>query len=341
MATTVTNEASDYEDLPHIRKLDNRAPKRWLNKGFEDLKKSRHHSIIYGLIFTVAGLLLIWQGPANPLFTLFMLSGFMLVAPLAAVGLYDISHRLEEGKPPSMLHAISALRVDTYKLIGFAAILGVVLMLWTIITVSIVNLFFGDTELVSGSWGALMSGKQSLSFIALFMLSGLVLALIASAIAIISIPMASHKLKDTLTAGAILLVLLVVWSRLAAMLFGLFFDNNELVVGGWSTLFGSSNFLPFIATFVVSGFILATIVFTISAFTIPYISDKHVSLSQAISTSVQAVMKNPGVMARWAATLAIIIILGMGFFFIGLIIALPLAGHASWHAYRETVLDEP
>lgn len=339
MATTMTNESSDYEDLPHIRKLDSKAPKRWLNKGLDDLKTSKQHSIIYGLIFTLAGLLLIWQGPANPLFTLFMLSGFMLVGPLAAVGLYDISHRIEENKPPSLLHAISALRIDTFKLIGFAAILGIILMLWTLITVSIVNLFFGDSQLVNGSWGALMSGTQSISFIALFMLSGLVLALIASAIAIISIPMASHKLKDMLTAGVILLVLLLVWSRLAAMLFGLFFDNNELVAGGWSTLFGSANFLPFIATFVICGFFLAAIVFTISVFTIPYISDKHVSLSQAVSTSVRAILKNPGVMARWAATLAIIIILGMGFFFIGLIIALPVAGHASWHAYRETIID--
>jgi len=43
---------------------------------------------------------------------------------------------------------------------------------------------------------------------------------------------------------------------------------------------------------------------------------------------------------RWAAMLAPLVILGIGFFFIGLIFTLPLAGHASWHAYREAIIED-
>ena len=83
----------------------------------------------------------------------------------------------------------------------------------------------------------------------------------------------------------------------------------------------------------------ASFIFVISVITIPYISDKNVSIWEAISTSIRVVLKNPAVMARWAATLAFLILGGMAFFFIGLLFTLPLAGHASWHAYREAVVE--
>ncbi len=240
-----------------------------------------------------------------------------------------------------MLDATSALRNNTTKLIGFALILGVTLLIWTLVTGSVVNTFFGESELVNNSWGAtMMSSSQSIPLLALFMLSGLVLALIAAAISIIAIPIASQKTGDILTAGVILVILLLAWSRLTAMVFGLFFDQNQLVSGGWSSLVDSANFLPFIGTFIVFGAILAAFVFTISVFTIPHISHQHVSIWSAISTSIRVVLKNPGVMAQWAAILALLVVLGMGFFFIWLVFTLPLAGHASWHAYREAVVEE-
>ncbi len=101
----MTTSTGDYtttahEELPRIRQLNRSAPMRWLTKGVEDLKASKLHSLIYGLVFTLAGLFLIWQGPSNPLFTLFILSGFTLMGPLAAVGLYNISRRLEQGEAP-------------------------------------------------------------------------------------------------------------------------------------------------------------------------------------------------------------------------------------------------
>lgn len=327
------------EPVPAIRDLDNSAPMRWLAKGWNDLKVRPVASVTYGLVFTIAGALMIWLGPANPIFTLFLLSSFMLIGPLAAVGLYDMSHRIEEGETPSLLHALSNARFSTFKLIMFSLILGAVILLWTVITTAIVNLFFGNSPLVMDSVGALMNGNNSLPFFAVFILSGMVVALLASAVAIVSIPVASHRRVDTITAGIILLVLLVVWARLISMLFGLFFGDTTLIGGGWQTLFGDANFLPFFMTFLVCGFVLAAVVFTISVVTVQFISHRDVSLSTAISTSVRAVMRNPLVMARWAATIAIMVTLGMGAFFIGLAVTLPLIGHASWHAYRETVED--
>lgn len=337
MTSILSGHPVAEEPVPSIHKLDMGAPVRWVGQGWEDMRVRPVASIAYGLVFTIAGMLMIWLGPANPIFTLFLLSSFMLVGPLAAVGLYDMSRRIEEGDTPSLLHALSNARFSTFKLIMFGLILGAVILLWTVITTAIVNLFFGSGPLVTDSLGALMNGRHSLPFFAIFILSGLVLALLASAVAIVSIPIASHRRADTITAGIILLVLLVVWARLIAMLFGLFFGNGDLVSGGWQTLFGDENFLPFFVTFVICGFVLAAAVFSISVVTVQYISHRDVGLATAIGASVRAVRRNPVVMMRWAATIAAMVILGMGAFFIGLAVTLPVIGHASWHAYRETV----
>ena len=57
-------------------------------------------------------------------------------------------------------------------------------------------------------------------------------------------------------------------------------------------------------------------------------------------TSVRAVKKNPVVMFTWAFAIVALIGLGFAFAFIGVAITLPIVGHASWHAYRELVVDD-
>ena len=60
----------------------------------------------------------------------------------------------------------------------------------------------------------------------------------------------------------------------------------------------------------------------------------------AMVTSVRAVKKNPVVMFTWAFAIVALIGLGFAFFFVGVAITLPIVGHASWHAYRELVVDD-
>jgi len=54
-------------------------------------------------------------------------------------------------------------------------------------------------------------------------------------------------------------------------------------------------------------------------------------------TSINAVMQNKGVMLLWAAIIVGLVSVGFVAAYVGLAIVLPLIGHASWHAYRETV----
>jgi uncharacterized membrane protein len=84
------------------------------------------------------------------------------------------------------------------------------------------------------------------------------------------------------------------------------------------------------------GGLLAAPIYASSVVSMPLLLDRAVSVQQAVLTSWAVIVTNPLPMALWAGLLMVIIALGM-LSGIGLIVALPLLGHASWHAYRELV----
>jgi uncharacterized membrane protein len=82
---------------------------------------------------------------------------------------------------------------------------------------------------------------------------------------------------------------------------------------------------------------MAAPIFASSVVAVPLLLDRRVTLRQAVLTSWLTVLANPAPMAFWALLLFCITLLGMSFAMFGLVLALPLLGHASWHAYRDLV----
>jgi uncharacterized membrane protein len=85
------------------------------------------------------------------------------------------------------------------------------------------------------------------------------------------------------------------------------------------------------------GSIFALITFAASAFSLPMLIDRRVDSVTAVVTSVNAVLRNKKVMLLWAAVIVASAAIGFATALIGLIVTMPLIGHASWHAYRETI----
>jgi uncharacterized membrane protein len=65
--------------------------------------------------------------------------------------------------------------------------------------------------------------------------------------------------------------------------------------------------------------------------------DRDVGLDTAIMTSIRAVWSNPVPMAAWGLIVAAGLVLGSLPLFVGLIVVLPVLGHATWHLYRKLV----
>lgn len=137
-----------------------------------------------------------------------------------------------------------------------------------------------------------------------------------------------HHVRGLMVLGLVLLIVLLVWARAAAMVH-IFVpvDANPT----WQEL------VPFLGIGSVVGLIFASIVFAISAFSLPMIMDRKVDPITAVVSSVNAVLSNKGAMSVWVSLIGLTVLIGFATAFLSFIVMLPLIGHATWHAYRETI----
>jgi uncharacterized membrane protein len=85
------------------------------------------------------------------------------------------------------------------------------------------------------------------------------------------------------------------------------------------------------------GFVLAAAVLAVSVISFPLLLDRDVSLPVAVMTSVRVAWENPMVIAAWGLVVAVGLAAGIVPFLVGLIVVLPVLGHATWHLYRAAV----
>jgi uncharacterized membrane protein len=85
------------------------------------------------------------------------------------------------------------------------------------------------------------------------------------------------------------------------------------------------------------GLVFALVTFALTVVSFPLLLDRDVGPIAALRTSLAAVAANPGVMALWAATIAVTLVIGALPLFAGLAVVMPVLGHASWRLYRKVV----
>lgn len=90
-------------------------------------------------------------------------------------------------------------------------------------------------------------------------------------------------------------------------------------------------------TWLALGSFLAAPIYASSVVSMPLLLDRKVSLPQAVLTSWLVILRNPFAMAMWAALIVVLTLLGLASLLIGLVLVMPVLGHASWHAYRDLV----
>lgn len=230
----------------------------WLRAGISDLMRAPMASLFYGVVFAVVGYVALGVlGRLAHLVTA-MISGFLLLSPFLAVGLYRISQRLEAGERPTLGDSMTAWRLN-YGSIGlFAAFLG---------------------------------------FAFIF------------------------------------------WERISAILFALFYGRQPPAVeepGGWIFLMAAEN-PAFVALYMLVGGIAAAAVYAVSVVSIPMMLHRPVDPVTALITSLRAVGENPITLGLWAVVIVALFALGVVTWFVGLVVIMPVLGHASWHAYRSLV----
>jgi uncharacterized membrane protein len=137
----------------------------------------------------------------------------------------------------------------------------------------------------------------------------------------------------------VLTVIMLIWARASLVTFALFFSSGMPTLKSFVAQVVSVEHVDFLLTYFAVGALFAGIVFAVSVVSVPMMLDRGTDTVVAALTSVRALFANPLPLAIWALLIVAIIGIGFATFFVGLVVAVPLIGHATWHAYRSLVAE--
>jgi uncharacterized membrane protein len=249
-----------------VRQIALTQPLQWLARGARDMVRCGWVSLAHGVAVAAFGGLLLWLARERFWLLAGAFSGFLVVAPVVATGLYVLSRALSRGEPA---------RVDT------------LLRTWA-----------GWRQMrrtdPAGYWCMVRFGL-------LLALAGTGWVLTSAAFITLFAPAPVNNPADFVRQVVI--------------------APGHYVFEFWLALGGA----------------LAAPVFASSVVSMQLLLDRRVTALQAVLTSWRAVLANPLPMALWAALLLGLTLLGFATALLGLVVIIPILGHASWHAYEDLV----
>jgi len=179
----------DFELLPVIRQVQPAIVIDWLHSGVEDAHRGGWASLFYGFVFTVIGLFIHIVYGEHYLLLAGLTTGFFLLGPFLAIGLYDLSRRMENGESPALMPTLTAWRANLTNIVMFTLLLLIVLLIWTWASFGIFSHFFNGalptfTDIVLN----VITLKQPL-FTAIYFITGGLFAAFVYAISVVAIPL--------------------------------------------------------------------------------------------------------------------------------------------------------
>lgn len=250
------------DEIPEPARIELADLRAALDAGWRDFRKAPSFGLLFSSFYVLGGFVLatVAFSSGQEWWLIPFILGFPLIAPFAAVGLYEVSRRIEAGEPLDWRDVTRVVfSQKDRQMPSMAMVILLLFMFWVFVAHTVFALFMGASALthITTSTAVLFEGR-----------------------------------------GLVMLV------------FG-------TVIGG--------------------GF--AAVLFTFTVVGLPLLLDREVDFITAIITSVQAVMLNLPVMVMWAAMIAALLAVAIVPFFLGLLVVLPLLGHASWHVYRKMMPD--
>ena len=201
------------------------APWSWLAAGWRDMWTVPHVSLAYGVLFALlsVGLTLGLALTGMPSLVLALAGGFLLVGPIAAVGLYETSRRLEADRSVAFGEVVRAGWQAPGQLGFFGAILAFLFFVWLQLAFLLFMLFLGSRGLPPPSEfvPTLLFTPHGLGLLVAGTAVGSLLAATAFAISVISVPLLLTRRADAVTAIAASLAAVVLNPKPMALWAGL------------------------------------------------------------------------------------------------------------------------
>ena len=139
----------------------------------------------------------------------------------------------------------------------------------------------------------------------------------------------------------ILIVIYLVWARASLVVFAIFYQGGMPTLETFIEQIARFDNIEFLVAYVLIGGFFATLVFAFSVVSIPTMLDRDQDTVTAMLASFLALVRNVPAMLVWGALIVLMVAIGIATAFIGLIVTMPVVGHATWHAYRALIAPLP
>jgi uncharacterized membrane protein len=146
-----------------------------------------------------------------------------------------------------------------------------------------------------------------------------------------------HDDDQILSMGVIVFVAFSFWMIVAHAIFAVFMAESGMGGESIAALLTPAG-LMMLAVGSAVGAVMAFAFYAMTVISLPMLVERKVDFLTAIITSFKVVRTNFAVMLGWAAIIAMLLFVAMLPAFLGLIVALPVLGHATWHLYRRAVV---
>jgi uncharacterized membrane protein len=152
-----------------------------------------------------------------------------------------------------------------------------------------------------------------------------------------SLPIWRANLSDLGIFALVTGVVLLIWARASLVVFAVFYSSGLPTAEDFFRELLAFENAEFVIAYLVIGSGFASFIFAISVVAVPLMLDRDKDAISAMLLSLAAVVKNPLPMLIWAGLIVTLAGIGFASAFTGLIVTIPVLGHATWHAYRALV----
>lgn len=173
-----------------------------LDAGIRDFLRAPQYGIFFAAAYALGGLLLLWLGAGHMSWVLALALGFPIAAPFIAVGLYEVSRRLEAGAPLSWGAVLGVVWNERRRQVPWVgAIIIFLFMFWVFLAHAIFALGMGLSALtnISEGMGAMLTAR-GLGVLAAEVVIGGLYAFFIFAITVVSLPLLLDRELDFVTA---------------------------------------------------------------------------------------------------------------------------------------------